>query len=255
MDLDTYRNNWCTRAVSLPPPQPDQYLWSCPPAYLFPSPGKWFSLSAVTIMSHRVVIIVIADGPDNLPAVICTIEEYFHFSLFLPLLSFSPLVLIAAAPISTHRLVCSRGERDLSSMCNILSASRGETQLHHLPLPSSHLILSLSPHVTLPLPPSFFPLRLSHRSLLPVPSPKLFTLRLTFPLSFSVSPFISQKASPISWHDTACHQHCLPLAFDRGISSPLLFLSLFSFVFSLLYFCPPPSSRKLSFVAHCLGGI
>lgn len=85
-------------------PQPDQYLWSCSPVYLFPSPGKWFSLSAVTIMSHRVVIIVIADGPDNLPAVICTIEEYFHFSLFLPILSFSPLVLIAAAPISTLAL-------------------------------------------------------------------------------------------------------------------------------------------------------
>lgn len=175
-------------------------------------------------MSHRVVIIVIADSSDNLPVVICTIEEYFHFSLFLPVLSFLSSRLDCSGSHQRPRLVCSRGERDLSSVCNILSASRGETKLHHVPQPLS-ILTSLFLCLT------FF--SHSHSFHFPEPSPKLFTLSLTFPLSFSAFPFISKKASAVS-----CHQHCLQLAFDRGISSPLFLLSLFSIVFSLPY---PPS--------------
>lgn len=111
--------------------------------------------------------------------------------------------------------------------------------------PSSSSSCSCSFHPSLLLISPFSSLCTPAQSQLPPSSvsfTKLFTPYLTFPLSFSVSPFISQKASAISWHDTACHQHCLPPVFDRGISSPLPFLSLFFFVFSLLYFCltPPP---------------
>lgn len=109
--------------------------------------------------------------------------------------------------------------------------------------------------------PSFFPLfflphtlQLSHRSLLPnlnsLPHTSNSLCLPLYPL------FISEKASAISWHDTVCHQHCLPSAFDRGISTPLLCSPSFSLFSPSFISAPhPPSSRKLSFVAHCLVGI
>ena len=81
-------------------------------------------------------------------------------------------------------------------------------------------------------------------------------LYLPFPPSFL--RIISQKAPALSWRDTAParHQLCLPPSFDRGIRSPLP-SSLLSppFLCFLPPFFLPPSSHKLSFVAHCLGGI
>lgn len=117
---------WTHTVAALTPPARPVFMK--PPARLsLPQPRQMIFLSAVTIMSHRVVITVIADGPDNLPAVICTIEEYFHFSLFLVRSS----RLDCGSSHQQPLLVCSRRERDLSSSRNISSASRGETQLHH----------------------------------------------------------------------------------------------------------------------------
>lgn len=109
-----------------------------------------------------------------------------------------------------------------------------------------HHLLSRHSFFLVFFPLFFLPhtLQLSHCSLLPnlnsLPHTSNSLCLPLYPL------FISEKASAISWHDTVCHQHCLPSAFDRGISTPLPFPSLFFFVFALLYFCPPPPHPHVS---------
>lgn len=85
-------------------------------------------------MSHHVVIIVIAVGPDNLPVVICTIEEYFHFSSLSSHLDCSGF--------HQHTL-CRRGKGDRSLACQTAFAIRLSKLSPHSPqLAGSHFSAS-----------------------------------------------------------------------------------------------------------------